>query len=132
MNCLRRLRNYLLPAALLMFGCGPELSGRPVSGVVTFQGKPLENGSIQFYPAEGQPTFSGGNIENGQYRLPAEFGLAPGKYTVRINSPEGNAAADSLEMVDVKERIPAKYNTESTLSADVKESGENRFDFQIP
>jgi hypothetical protein len=103
-----------------------------VTGTVTFQGKPLDQGSIQFYPTEGQSTFSGSSIENGNYRLPPEFGLAPGNYTVRINSAEGRASPDGLEVTDIKERIPAKYNTETTLSAEVKDGGDNKFDFEIP
>ena len=132
MNCMRRFRCWVVTAALLLGGCGPEYAGRPVAGVVTFQGKPLDQGMIQFYPAEGQATFSGGEIKDGSYASPAEFGLAPGKYHVRINSPEGSVPADSVEMVMVKERIPAKYNAETTLTAEVKESGENKFDFEIP
>jgi hypothetical protein len=117
---------------LLLCGCGSERVGNQVSGVVTFQGKPLDQGMIQFYPAEGQATFSGGEIKDGRYMLPPEFGLAPGKYHVRINSPEGSVPAGSVEMVAVKERIPAKYNSETTLTAEIKESEENEFDFEIP
>jgi hypothetical protein len=118
-------------AGMLLSGCGAEKVGSPITGTVTFQGKPLDHGMIQFFPAEGQSTFSGSPIENGNYRLPPEFGLAPGKYTVRVNSPEGNAPAD-LEVGVFTERIPAKYNSESTLSAEVKEGVDNKFDFQIP
>jgi hypothetical protein len=31
-----------------------------------------------------------------------------------------------------KQLIPAEYNTETKLTATVKESGENKFDFTIP
>jgi hypothetical protein len=125
---------FAAAAAVLLSGCGPERVGQVVTGTVTFQGKPLDQGSIQFQPAEGQSTFSGSSIDNGNYRLPPEFGLAPGKYTVRINSSEGSVPTNStdVEVGVFTERIPAKYNSESTLSAEVKEGEDNKFDFEIP
>jgi hypothetical protein len=117
-------------------GCGPEANGRPISGAVTFQGKPLDRGTIQFSPAEGQETLSGGSIVEGRYELPAEHGLEPGKYHVRVYSTEGAAAAsDELpgeRIAPFRERIPAKYNSQTTLTADVKETGDNILAFIIP
>jgi hypothetical protein len=125
-------------AVPLLCGCGQgvEESGRPVSGQVTFQGKPLDRGSIAFYPAEGQGTLSGGQITNGQYTVSAEKGLEPGWYDVRISSTEGGPPpSDELPgeaTVIPKERIPAEYNSKTTLKVEVKETGENKFDFKIP
>ncbi len=68
--------------------------------------------------------------------VPAENGLAPGKYTVRISSTDGGGPATGgladVPDVEAKERIPPQYNVQTTLMAEVKESGENKFDFQIP
>jgi hypothetical protein len=91
---------------------------------------------IVFAPAEEQATFSGGPIKDGRYVVPAENGLAPGKYTVRISSTEGGGPAtgglsDAPE-VEAQQRIPPQFNVQSTLTAEVQASGENRFDFQIP
>jgi hypothetical protein len=122
---------------LLGVGCDDaETTGNPVSGTVTFQGQPLDQGSIQFLPAAGQGTFSGGPIKDGQYKVPAKQGLEPGQYEVRISSKEGGAPpSDELpgEVTQVpKERIPAQFNSRTTLTAEIKEGIENKFDFTIP
>jgi hypothetical protein len=113
-----------------------EQAGKPVTGQVTFQGKPLDQGTISFSPTAGQGTFSGGQIKGGQYSISAEHGLAPGLYEVRISSTEGGPPpSDELpgETTAVpKERIPAEFNSKTTLKAEVKEAGENKFDFTIP
>jgi hypothetical protein len=117
-------------------GCAEEQSGKSVSGQVLFQGKPLDQGTIQFSPAAGQGTMSGGMIQDGRYTVSAEHGLEPGLYDVRISSKEGGPPpSDELpgEATEVPtERIPAKYNAQTTLKAEVKASGENKFDFTIP
>ena len=114
-----------LLAALLLCGCGQPPAGSRVSGQVTFQGKPLDQGMIVFSPVDGQATLSGCPIKDGRYNVPPENGLAPGKYDVRITSSEGIAPADPLEMGIFTERIPPQYNSQTTLTAEVKESGEN-------
>jgi hypothetical protein len=126
----------LFLAAVLPAGCGEEVAGDPISGTVSFQGKPLDHGSITFSPAAGQPTMSGGEIIEGQYSIPTEKGLQPGIYDVRISSTEGGPAATD-EMPGEpppppKERIPAEYNSKSTLKAEIKAGSENKFDFTIP
>jgi hypothetical protein len=135
-NPRRRLLWATLTAAMWLGGCGPEPAGLSVSGEVTFQGKPLDQGTITFSPEDGQGTFSGGQIQDGRYLVPAENGLAPGKYTVRIMSiAGGGATTGGLEdepASEPKERIPLRYNLETTLEAEVKESGENKFDYKIP
>jgi hypothetical protein len=132
----KRIAPVLLTFAFLA-GCGEEEpAGKPVSGHVTFHGKPLDHGSIQFTPAAEQGTMSGGMIKDGHYQVSAEHGLKPGLYDVRISSKEGGPPpSDDLpgEVKDPpKERIPAQYNSRTTLKAEVKESGENKFDFTIP
>ena len=92
---------------------------------------------ILFSPAEGQGTLSGGPIKDGRYVVPAESGLAPGKYTVRISSTAGGGPAtgglrDDAPEVEAQERIPAQFNTHTTLTAEVRAEGENEFNFQIP
>lgn len=127
-----------LLSAVSLTGCGgEEPAGNPVTGTVTFQGKPLDQGSIEFSPAAGQGTMSGATITNGEYTIPAESGLKPGKYDVRISSVEGGATVDPNEMpgeakMTAKERIPPEYNSKTTLTAEVKDSGENKIDFTIP
>src|SRR5438876_9410259 len=75
----------LVVAALGMcLGCSGNLA--TVEGNVTFDGQPVEKGSIIFEPADGVGPVAGGTIENGKYRLNWEEGLVPGKMIVRISA----------------------------------------------
>jgi len=75
----------LVVAALGMcLGCSANLA--TVQGNVTFDGQPVEKGSIIFEPADGVGPVAGGTIENGKYRLDWEGGLVPGKMIVRISA----------------------------------------------
>jgi hypothetical protein len=125
---------------LLLFGSG---CGGPrneeVSGSVTWQGQPLDQGTIEFAPAGGQGLAANGIIQDGRYHLLSTPGVAPGSYQVRIHSRESplrrsnpNAPSD-IELIDrkAKERIPAKYNRNTELKAEVKKGGGNTFDFDL-
>jgi hypothetical protein len=122
--------------SLLYCGCsGTDPAGIAVSGMVEFQGKPLDHGTIDFAPTSEQGTFSGASITDGHYEIPAENGLKPGNYDVRISSSEGGAVAEGPpgdSTITAKERIPAKFNTATTLKAEVKDDGQQTFDFKIP
>src|SRR5947209_18635287 len=70
----------ILPFGLLMLvlGCAggssatPELA--PVSGKVTFKGKPLPGGRITFVALKGGQTGSGNIDEKGEYQIRAPVG----------------------------------------------------------
>ena len=123
---------------VLVAGCaGEETDGRlSLSGSVTFQGQPLEQGSIELVAEDGsqQP---GAPITDGEFTIPAPQGLKPGTFIVRIFSTEepeddepqapGPESAEPLG----KERIPARFNVESELTAEVTEGGKNRFTFDL-
>jgi hypothetical protein len=127
---------FCAAVAWTLCGCGEPPTGNPVTGRVTFQGQPLDQGSIEFSPAAGQGTVSGGMIRDGQYTIPADSGLEPGLYHVRILSTEGPASRTDEMPGEVKtppkQRIPVEYNSETTLQAEIKAAGENKFDFAIP
>jgi hypothetical protein len=118
-------------------GCGGGDGREGFSGTVTFEGQPL-NGSIEFVSQDGQQQ-SGGVVTNGQYSVPAEQGLPPGNYTVRIYSsgvgpevdPTQPPGPESMEPPP-EDPIPAEFNTESTLTAEITSGGENVFNFDIP
>lgn len=120
-------------------GCGPADDGRrAVSGSVTFQGKPLDRGNIMFISPTGSLSQTGAAITAGRYQISKQQGLLPGRYKVAISSADGDVPADpntppgpsgNFTSVD---RIPAEYNTESKLEAEVKDISENVLDFTIP
>lgn len=119
-------------------GCnrGNGLDLQAVSGKVTLDSRPLDNGTIQFSPTDKQGLLSGSAIAAGEYRIPKEKGLPPGKYTVQISSGlHGSAVAPTgppgSPPPPLKERIPEKYNSMSQLSIEVKSGGGNTFDFDL-
>lgn len=129
----------LLLALAVAPGCGSgdSLNRQAVSGTVTLDGQPLDQGTIEFVPTDAQGLLSGSLITSGNFAVPADKGLPPGKYTVRISSAEatGGPAAPSGADLDnsqpAKERIPAKYNSESELTAEVTDGGANTFTFDL-
>jgi hypothetical protein len=121
-----------------MAGCGESGPKRyAVSGAVKWQGKPLDQGSITFL-AEDPSLGSGGGalIMDGKYNIPAQNGLLPGRYKVSIASPDPKKAADPDALPGApgpvyKDRIQPKYNVKTTLTADIKAEGPNKFDFEV-
>jgi hypothetical protein len=126
---------------LFVAGCGKsDPSGRvAISGSVTFQGKPLDQGTIQFTSADagGKAAISGGMIKDGKFSVPADKGLPPGKYRVQISSPDTGSAGAAPAMPGdpapvAKERIPPEYSGhDSKQEVTVNASGKNHFEFDI-
>jgi len=131
------------PVAPGCSGTGDNLPREAITGTVMLDGQPLAGGVIQFTaPREGGTTGGAGDtggspISNGQFSIDREHGLVPGHYRVTINASGGAVAAKPAEPGRPnrkelpKELIPAKYNAESTLTADVKKGGPNDFKFEL-
>ena len=135
------LSRGLLCCCLLVVGvCGCADSGPKrcaVSGIVTWKGKPLDQGVITFL-AEDSALGSGGGdmIKDGRYNIPAKQGLLPGRYKVIISSADPRDKAPDPDsppgyLPVAKDRIALKYNTKTTLTAEVTPQGQNRFDFDV-
>lgn len=119
---------FVAALCALLGGCGggPELG--TVTGTVTLGGKPLEGALVSFAPQNGRPS-SDTTDAAGHYELQYTIdkpGAMIGSHSVSISTStmreDGTITA---------ERVPAKFNTQSTLKREVK-SGENVFDFEIP
>lgn len=66
-------------------GCGEEGARVAVSGTVSRDGHPVEEGRIVFSPANGtQGPAAGTAIKDGCYRIPAAQGPHEGHYTVTV------------------------------------------------
>jgi hypothetical protein len=129
----------VLGLCAVLAGCGSsKYSGEqryPLTGEVTFDGQPVDLGSITFIPAEGKGRPSGGVIENGKYEVPEEKGANAGKHRVEIHwlkrtgrqlrDPESGEKYDER-----KEALPDKVHTNSELTVEVP-LPENRHDFQL-
>lgn len=121
-------------AVLGLAGCG---SGKPiVTGVVTLDGKPLENGTIQFFPVAGDGQTSAATLAaDGSYRMEA----SPTKMKVVIHAVkivgkrkmyEGQADSPTIDLTE--ELVPARYSdmnkTELTYTVT---NGPNKADFAL-
>jgi hypothetical protein len=127
-----------LPA--IMVGCGRS-KRLGVEGTVTLDGKPLPNGNITLTPQQGtaSPT-AGAMVTQGEFSIPAAGGVLPGKFRVEIISrhrsgrkvPDFRAPGHQGELVDAEEQyLPAKYNSQSELTAEVKSDGPNKLKFEL-
>jgi hypothetical protein len=134
--------------ALVLCGCGESARYVPVSGTVYLDDQPLANAMVTFQPMapEGQIETAGvGSYamtdQNGRYTLKVASeqprdGALVGKHRVRIATPpnkKANTDSDSAlgsgnELVDP---IPARYNSESTLTFDVPPGGTQQADFRL-
>jgi hypothetical protein len=135
-----------LPLAILVAcaGCGSAGDGLPreaIWGNVTLDGQPLAMGVITFTPSEGQATQSGGVVTGGKFSVPRDQGPVPGKYAVSISSASAEAQVPPEEAKTgmpgyvtpgrKRDPIPDKYNTNTTLTAEVKKGGGNSFQFDL-
>ncbi len=121
---------------LVSTGCQRGNGLQEVSGNVSFDGEPLERGSIEFIRDGKPPQPAGGAmIRSGGYSLPRAHGLAPGRYKVLISSPDLSAVPQVETMEAYKppnrERIPAAFNSESVQFVEIHSDAVNRFDFRI-
>ena len=129
----------LIPLLALCFGCGSKTIH--IEGAVTYDGKPIPEGTIEFLPIEGTSGPStGGVIKDGQYVLPIDKGLVRGgRYQVLISAfvKSGKTVPNNMvpggpPMEFSENYIPAKYNSQSTLKVTFSEdSAENTFDFKL-
>ena len=82
-------RPVLAAGLLVASGCSDDGLGKryPVSGTVTYNGKPLEKGQINFLPTAPDGRSASGDIQAGEYSLTTQTpgdGALPGKYRVTI------------------------------------------------
>lgn len=106
-------------------GCGEQLV--PVTGTVTLDKEPLVGAIVYFTPEdeEKSPSF-GTTDEQGRYTLfqSEELpGAVSGNHRVRITTYKDANPYAEPPIQAVPERVPAKYNINSTLTADVQEGG---------
>ncbi|MDR1478772.1 MAG: hypothetical protein LBJ00_07500 [Planctomycetaceae bacterium] len=101
-------------------------------------GKPV-NGSIEFEPVGNQKERlqSGGLIVDGKYHIPANKGLVPGEYSVRIVASEEISGTRKLdqdgisETAEYRDIVPPQYGSETKQKITVEKEKNNKFDFNM-
>lgn len=125
----------LMVPCLMCSACNSGASDQPdlgqVTGVVILDGTPVEGVMVNFAPEKGRGS-QGLTDSNGKYELSyvrQAKGAIIGNHKVYINTPQGDDDSDPDAPV-IEEKIPAEYNTKSTLTAEVK-AGDNPIDFEL-
>jgi hypothetical protein len=120
---------FLLAVTLPASGCnrsGPATYA--VSGTVNWNGAPLGDGSIVFMAADGKTVAAAGTIRDGRFAFRAQAG----KKKVEIRAVR--EVGEVIPAMGVKARqsyIPARYNAQTILVAEVAPDGENQFKFDL-
>ena len=119
------LVGVILVAAVTALGCGADETASQVTGKVTFDDQPIENGTISFFPVDGKTKTTGGPINAGSYSVRVPVGTM----WVRISMPkvvgkkklydEPNSPERSL----YAEGLPPRYNQETELKLEVTPGG---------
>jgi hypothetical protein len=127
---------FLLPALVAGVGCSGDSNRAAVSGKVTLDGLPVEQGRITFIPSEGnQGATAGAVILNGAYHVPASNGVVIGTNRVEIHatrktSKQFPSAYTGKPLDERAEVVPARYNEKSELVRDIR-PGKNVLDFDL-
>ena len=125
-----------LALVMSLAGCNSAPEGPvtfPVSGTVTFDGSPVAEGRIQFRPTSGTQQAYSAEIREGRYQLDSE----PGSATVEITASRPIPGKFDTSNPDDEPQpigemyIPAKYNSQSTLVAEVSPTETNEIPFDL-
>jgi hypothetical protein len=120
----------------LVVGCQQNSDRQAVEGTVTVDGKPLAEGEIRLVPQPGTSGPSaGGPISEGRFSISRDKGPFAGEFRAAIT-----ATRETGEMLNhpdegpiplTKQYLPARYNSKSELTANVKASEKNVFEFEL-
>jgi hypothetical protein len=136
----------VLLALAAVCGCGggeEPLPRAAVSGTVTLDGQPLQEGVVRFVPIDNTagPKTSV-IVSQGKFSADAEQGPIVGKHRIEIESTDdgGYAMDDEQAIQKLREsgvtridvvRVPPNYNSHSTLTETVSADQPNVFQFNL-
>ena len=135
---IRLMTILLLIGMVLSTGCDATRVGRnSVSGTVTFDDKPVVEGTISFIPiGETTGPLIGGNITDGRYQIPASDGPVAGSYRVELSAlrETGKKVPDisgKLTLGEKESYLPKGVysGSSSILQAEIVD-GANELDFE--
>ena len=114
----------------LLSGCGP--ASATVSGTVTVDGKPVERGSITYSAADEIPGTATSEITGGAYQIKTVVGKKHVMISALkvIGKRKESDAPDSPIVELTEEILPARFNTETQLTFEVK-AGANPKDWNL-
>jgi hypothetical protein len=119
---------FLMFFVASLAGCGGDRGPERVvvSGTVTYNGKPIPNGSIRFMPTAASPVpMAGAAIKDGEYKVEAHGGIPVGTHKIEIDAYRVDPAYAKPDMptgrgVPRKQYLPKRYNTDSELTITIE------------
>ena len=132
----------ILSLSLVLSGCGGggDAGLHPLSGSATFDGEPIDLGSIALIPVGGggdadTQRASGGVIKDGTYAIPKESGPNAGKYRIEVHWLKKTGKElidpDSGEKYDERiEALPAKFHSKSELTIEIP-APDNKYNLSL-
>jgi len=118
---------WLVGLLLLVAGCSKGPAVVSLTGQVTLNGLPLEDGDIRFVPKDGKGATAGAVIEKGKY----EAKVTPGPKTVHINAFKVVGEHVLFEGIPESPTAPIKTTiAEMSFDYEVKESGNKDFELK--
>jgi hypothetical protein len=115
----------VVATAVAVSGCGDHdpyaVKTVSAAGTVTYQGKPVEKGTIEFQPMDAKGRPASGTIENGKFTLTTYRegdGAAPGEHTVAVVATEEQKTKDGD--TTIKYLIPEQYASPETSGVTVE------------
>lgn len=134
----------LLLSGIVLTGCGHDIDPRgqrvPVDGEVTLDGQPLSRARIVFIGEAGGGSLKAtAEIKDGSFVLTSADGPLPGTARVEIvpellELEEFEAARGPGQSQRVEPRtvnIPARYNLQSKLTAQLEPATDNHLNFEL-
>ena len=121
----------LLLTPVLLIGCGSDgPTTYEVSGTVTFEGTPVEEGEIIFRSADGVTGSWAGKIIAGKYTIQSTNGQKSVSITAYEKTDSDFKAESGEDAKIVTMYIPEKYNKKTELTAEIT-SETNEYDFDL-
>lgn len=109
-------------------GCDSRPKLYKVTGTVTWQGKPVENGRISLIAEDGKTTPAAAPIVDGKFELTATAG--PKK--VEVYNQRVTGFSKEMQQETRTNDIPPAYNAETKLRFEVKPADDNTLDLALP
>lgn len=139
------IRGFCLSLAFVV-GCGGPAGPTRVAaeGNVTLDGKNLAAGIVRFIPVDTKAGPAAvATVKDGVFKLTSTEGPVLGSHRIEIEATyyfefaidDEKAYAEAHKNTGGNpippNPVPPIYNKQSTLTAEVKEGGENKFDFKL-
>lgn len=117
-----RLGLGYLALLVMVFGCGRQDRLVDVRGIITYDGKPVEDGIISFVPEDGLAATAEAVISGGHYAAH----MTTGRRRVAINGfkvvGQRQLGGEGMggPIVNIRQQVlPERFNTNTSLSCDV-------------